>query len=227
MDDLAEECIIEIRTESESIVKLLGSPYDLLDLAYGHIYSEGRGEIQSANIHGTTIIAEGNLIPRPKEDILTAACGACSTGDLAIPMNIVTNKSIISGRFDKIMNNMLENQIVFKETGGVHAAAILDENGKILYLREDVGRHNAMDKAIGACIRSGNSPGIICLTSRIGWELVAKAVRSNIGIIIAAGAISNAAEELARKSNVTLVGFANRKKPMIIGSTSRIVDKQN
>ena len=142
-------------------------------------------------------------------------------------MNIVTNKSIISGRFDKIMKNMLENQIIFKETGGVHAAAILDENGKILYLREDVGRHNAMDKAIGACIRSGNSPGIVCLTSRIGWELVAKAVRSNIGIIIAAGAISNAAEELARKSNVTLVGFANRKKPMIIGSTSRIVDKQN
>ena len=49
MDDLAEECIIEIKTESESIVKLLGSPYDLLDLAYGHIHSEGRGEIQSAN----------------------------------------------------------------------------------------------------------------------------------------------------------------------------------
>lgn len=226
MDDLAEECIIEIRTESESIVKLLGSPYDLLDLAYGHIYSEGRGEIETANIDNTTIIVEGNLIPRPSEDILTAACGACSTGDLAIPMNIVTNKATISGKFDKIMNNMLENQIVFKNTGGVHAAAILNEEGKIRYLREDVGRHNAMDKAIGACIRDGNSPGIICLTSRIGWELVAKAVRSNIGIIIAAGAISNAAEELARQSNVTLVGFANRNKPMIIGSTSRIVDKQ-
>ena len=141
-------------------------------------------------------------------------------------MNIVTNKATISGKFDKIMNNMLENQIVFKNTGGVHAAAILSEEGEIRYLREDVGRHNAMDKAIGACIRDGNSPGIICLTSRIGWELVAKAVRSNIGIIIAAGAISNAAEELARQSNVTLVGFANRNKPMIIGSTSRIVDKQ-
>ena len=142
-------------------------------------------------------------------------------------MNIVTNKSIIRGNFDKIMNNMLENQTVFNKTGGVHAAAILDENGKILHLREDVGRHNAMDKAIGACVRTGALPGIVCLTSRIGWELVAKAVRSNIGIIIAAGAISNAAEELARQSNITLVGFANRKKPMIIGSTSRIVDKQN
>ena len=91
--------------------------------------------------------------------------------------------------------------------------------------REDIGRHNAFDKAIGASLRTEIIPKIIGLSGRIGWELVAKAIRSNVEIIIAVGAISSAAETLSRNSGITLVGFASREKPVVIGPLNRIIDK--
>ena len=169
----------------------------------------------------------GNITPRPKPDILTASCGACSTGKIETPVGLVTDSATIVSDFKSIMQQMRIKQSIFEKTGGVHACAILGKEGKVIHLREDIGRHNAMDKAIGASIRNGELPKIISLSSRIGWELVAKAVRSNIEIIIAAGAISASAERLARSSNITLIGFANQDKPMIIGSINRIVDKEN
>ena len=225
-DELSEEVIVELSTLDEPIVKILATPNDLLDLAYGHIYSESRGEISSAKVDGNNVIIVGEINPRPVEDILTAACGACSTGELEVPMESVTGNAVFRGTIKQVMDDMISNQPVFEKTGGVHAAAVIDESGKILYIREDIGRHNAMDKAIGAAIRDNFEPRIIAMSSRIGWELVAKAVRSNIPLIIAAGAISSAAESLARSSNITLVGFASQEKPMIIGPTSRIVDKR-
>jgi len=226
-DELAEESIIEIVNQNETIVRLLATPLDLEDLALGHIFSEGRGDVESVSTNGTTVTVIGNVIPRPTNDILTASCGACSTGEVEIPNGIVTNNASIVSDFKSIMENMRSKQLIFQRTGGVHASAILDKKGKILHIREDIGRHNAMDKAIGACLRESESPKIIALSSRIGWELVAKAVRANVEIIIAAGAISASAERLARSSNITLIGFANQDKPMIIGSTNRIVDKED
>ena len=73
----------------------------------------------------------------------------------------------------------------------------------------------------------GIEPKIICLSGRVGWELVAKAIRVNIEIIIAIGAISSAAETLARSSGATVIGFASRENPVLLGPLSRIIDKQN
>jgi len=224
-DELADEVIVELKSLGQSIVKLLATPLDLLDLAYGHIYSESRGSISSATLQGNDVVMEGNFNPRPVEDILTAACGACSTGELEAPLKTVTQRVSFHGRIFEVMENMLSMQQIFHETGGVHAAAIVDEKGRVSYVREDIGRHNAMDKAIGAAIRNGIIPRIVAISSRIGWELVAKAVRANIPLIIAAGAVSSAAESLARSSNITLIGFASRENPLVIGPTSRIVDK--
>ncbi len=226
-DELAEEQIIEIVTQTETIVRILATPSDLEDLAVGHIFSEGRGDAEFVRLNGNTVIVSGNITPRPTPDILTASCGACSTGEIETPVGLVTNSATIVSDFKSIMQRMRIKQSIFERTGGVHACAILGKEGKVIHLREDIGRHNAMDKAIGASIRNGELPKIISLSSRIGWELVAKAVRSNIEIIIAAGAISASAERLARSSNITLIGFANQDKPMIIGSINRIVDKEN
>ena len=124
-----------------------------------------------------------------------------------------------------MMNQMKDNQPLFKQTGGIHAASIFDQTGKILLTREDIGRHNAFDKAVGAAMKDGIEAKIIGLSGRIGWELVAKAVRSGIEIIIAVGAISSAAESLARSTGMTLVGFATRERPVVIGDLSRIIDK--
>ena len=120
---------------------------------------------------------------------------------------------------------MKKSQPLFNTTGGVHGASIFDESGKILVTREDIGRHNAFDKAVGAAIRKEISPKIIGLSGRCGYELVAKGVRSGIEIIICVGAISSAAETLARATGMTLVGFATRERPAVIGDLSRIIDK--
>ena len=131
----------------------------------------------------------------------------------------------ISADLGEMVEKMKERQPRFSATGGVHAAAVFSQNGDLLVVREDIGRHNAFDKAIGASIRNQFDAKILVLSSRIGWELVAKGVRSGVELIIAVGAISSAAESLARSSGITLVGFAASKNPAIVGDLSRIIDK--
>ena len=225
MDDLADEVVVTISNNKQTVVKLLATPMDLEDLAYGHVMCEGRGEIESIIVEGFDVIVSGEITPRPTEDLLTAACGACTAGDIEQPMGNVGRTQHLRGDIKLMMNSMKNSQPLFNTTGGVHGASIFDESGKILVTREDIGRHNAFDKAAGAAIRKEISPKIIGLSGRCGYELVAKGVRSGIEIIICVGAISSAAETLARATGMTLVGFATRERPAVIGDLSRIIDK--
>ena len=225
LDDLAEESIVTLYCNGEIVVKLLATPFDLEDLAIGHIRCEGRGNVDSLTSDGHDLHLVGNVRKRPTEDLLTAACGACTTGHIEQPLASVERTITISTDIGGMIDRMKEKQPRFSATGGVHAAAVFSENGDLLTVREDIGRHNAFDKAIGASIRNQFDAKILVLSSRIGWELVAKGVRSGVELIIAVGAISTAAEALARSSGITLVGFAASKNPSIVGDLSRIIDK--
>jgi len=225
LDNLAEESIVTMYSDGETVVKLLASPIDLEDLAYGHIFCEARGKIVSITVDGHDLHLTGDFKKRPTEDLLTAACGACSTGEIEQPLNSISSTVTLAANLGDMVQDMKEKQTVFSETGGVHAAAVFDQNGNLIIVREDIGRHNAFDKAIGASIRNNIEAKILLLSSRIGWELVAKGVRSGVELIIAVGAISSAAEALARSSGMTLVGFAASKNPAIVGDLSRIIDK--
>jgi FdhD protein len=225
MDELAEESIVTLFNDGQTVVRLLASPFDLGDLAYGHIVCEGRGDVDSISVKGHDVTIYGQVRSRPTEDLLTASCGACTTGDVEIPSGDVSNTVRMSADVNLMLENMKSSQPWFEATGGTHAAAIFDEIGNLLVIREDVGRHNAFDKAVGGAFRNGIKPKIIVLSSRIGWELVAKAVRVGIEIIVAAGAITSAAENLSRSSGITMVGFAASKSPAVIGNLSRIIDK--
>ena len=225
MDELADESIITITNDGKNVVRLLASPFDLGDLAFGHILCEGRGSVSAVHVKGLEVDIEGEIRARPTDDLLTASCGACTTGDIEMPEGDVGNTVYIHSDLNHIMDSMRGNQPWFEATGGVHAASLFDVDGNILLTREDIGRHNAFDKVVGAAVRQDISPKIIVLSSRIGWELVAKATRAGIEIIIAAGAISSAAEHLSRASGITLVGFAASKSPSVIGNLSRIIDK--
>ena len=224
-DDLAEESIVTLYSNDEVVVKLLATPFDLEDLAIGHIRCEGRGSVDSVKLDGHDLHLTGEIRKRPSEDLLTAACGACTTGDVEQPLGMVERTVTISTDLGEMVEKMKERQPRFSATGGVHAAAVFSQNGDLLVVREDIGRHNAFDKAIGASIRNQFDAKILVLSSRIGWELVAKGVRSGVELIIAVGAISSAAESLARSSGITLVGFAASKNPAIVGDLSRIIDK--
>lgn len=224
-DDLAEESIVTLYSNDEVVVKLLATPLDLEDLAIGHIRCEGRGSVDSVKLDGHDLHLTGEIRKRPSEDLLTAACGACTTGDVEQPLGMVERTVTISTDLGEMVEKMKERQPRFSATGGVHAAAVFSQNGDLLVVREDIGRHNAFDKSIGASIRNQFDAKILVLSSRIGWELVAKGVRSGVELIIAVGAISSAAESLARSSGITLVGFAASKNPAIVGDLSRIIDK--
>ena len=226
-DELADESIITISNGQDVVVRLLATPQNLEDLAVGHIRCEGRGNVESVVVNGTDIAVVGDVIPRPTNDLLTAACGACTVGEIQSPETTVSKTQFLNANFKEMMSSMKKNQPIFDSTGGVHAAAIFNQTGKCILTREDIGRHNAFDKAVGASIRMSVEPRIIGLSGRLGWELVAKAVRSNIEIILAIGAISSAAEALARNAGITLVGFASRENPVLVGPLSRIIDKQN
>lgn len=224
-DDLAEESIVTLYSNDEVVVKLLATPFDLEDLAIGHIRCEGRGNVESLRLNGHDLHLAGEIMKRPTEDLLTAACGACTTGEIEQPLDTVERTVTIISDIGEMVEKMKERQPRFSATGGVHAAAVFSQNGDLLVVREDIGRHNAFDKAIGASIRNQFDAKILVLSSRVGWELVAKGVRSGVELIIAVGAISSAAESLARSSGITLVGFATSKNPAIVGDLSRIIDK--
>ena len=224
-DDLAEESIVTLYSNDEIVVKLLATPMNLEDLAIGHIRCEGRGNVDSLRLDGHDLHLAGEIMKRPTEDLLTAACGACTTGEIEQPLDTVERTVTIISDIGEMVEKMKERQPRFSATGGVHAAAVFSQNGDLLVVREDIGRHNAFDKAIGASIRNQFDAKILVLSSRIGWELVAKGVRSGVELIIAVGAISSAAESLARSSGITLVGFAASKNPAIVGDLSRIIDK--
>ena len=225
IDELAEESIITIKCDGNTVVRILASPFDLGDLAFGHIVCEGRGRVDSIEVKGTEVFVSGQVRSRPSDDLLTAACGACTTGDVPMPSEFVDRTVFLTGQLNSMMNEMKLNQPWFEATGGMHAAALFDQNGKLLIVREDIGRHNAVDKVVGGAIRNDIPVQILGLSGRIGWELVAKSVRSGIELIIAVGAISSAAESLARASGMTLIGFASSKTPAVIGDLSRIIDK--
>ncbi len=101
--------------------------------------------------------------------------------------------------------------MLFARTGGVHAAALADADGTMLVVREDVGRHNAVDKVVGARVLGGASPAAACLvlSGRVGFELVQKAAASGIGSIVAVGAPTSLAARLAAEAGIELWGFTS------------------
>ena len=146
----------------------------------------------------------------------TSSCGICGKASI----EAIRTVSYYEGEKDTIsinasvlyhlQDNLKKQQVIFENTGGIHASALFSFEGNFIMLREDVGRHNALDKIIGAALIEGQLPlsnYILFLSGRASFELVQKAVMAGIKIIAAVGAPSSLAVELAREAHITLIGF--------------------
>ncbi len=159
-----------------------------------------------------------------------ASCGLC--GKMTIesvkhqinPLNSVY--PLQQKLFYKLNDKLRTAQSVFEKTGGLHAAGLFDENGELLIIREDIGRHNAVDKVIGQALLSDMIPlerHILMVSGRASFEIVQKALFARIPIIVAVSAASTLAVDLAEEGNLTLIGFMRGQQMSVYSCPERII----
>ena len=162
----------------------------------------------------------------------TSSCGVCGRASLealrlrGCPTVAQDRPKVRAEVIGQLPELLREAQSVFDKTGGLHAAALFDGEGNLLTLREDVGRHNAMDKLIGHYLLKGTLPlsdYLVLVSGRASWELMQKALVAGIPMLVAVGAPSSLAVDLAQEFGMTLVGFARRESFNIYAGTGRVL----
>ena len=174
-------------------------------------------------------------IDKIKRNFLTnssrGVCGKTSLESLEIIKKDKILKSIPKINYEIIMKSpdiLRQNQSEFSKTGGIHASGLFKANGEIIALKEDVGRHNALDKLIGFVLKQNlldNSSQFLTCSGRLNFDLVQKALMANIGVLIGVGAPTSLAIDLANKFDMTLVGFVKEDSFNIYSNNERIIIK--
>ena len=219
-DVVAVEEPLEIRIGGEPVAVTMRTPGHDEELALGFAASEGLAPVAARlpdDLAANTVDVEapGADLSRLRRHFYTSSsCGVCGKGaleavavaapqvqsDLRVPAELVA----------ALPERLREEQAAFAVTGGLHASGLFSETGELLCLREDVGRHNALDKVVGWAFGRGLLPlarSLVCLSGRISFELVQKAAVAGCPIVVAVGAPSSLAVELAADRGITLCGF--------------------
>ncbi len=176
---------------------------------------------------------EPDILKLERHFYTSSSCGICGKSsieavDTIIDKKIVPAKETFSISPEEIIalhGKVREQQVVFGHTGGLHAAALIDSSGKIIFLREDIGRHNALDKIIGAAFQTEQVPAsssILFLSGRSSFELLQKAIMAGIPCVASVGAPSSLAVSLAKEFNVTLIGFVRDNRFNVYCGNDRI-----
>jgi FdhD protein len=219
-DDVAVELPLEIRLNGEPVAVTMRTPGGDLELAAGFLYGEGIVDAPPEmtlpeDLAANTVdaIAPGAVPPAARRFYTTSSCGICGKGALeeveAIAARVEGGPSIPRALLAELPERL--RQPAFERTGGLHATGLFDAAGEALMVREDVGRHNAMDKVIGQALLEGRLPlseHVLCVSGRLAFELVQKAARAGAPILVGVGAPTSLAVELAEDRGVTLAGFA-------------------
>jgi FdhD protein len=162
----------------------------------------------------------------------TSSCGVCGKESIEAvklacnPIQVSKNLKLTADYFLPLPDKLRNQQVVFAHTGGIHACALFDKNGNLLLMREDIGRHNALDKLIGAALAMTNNvflDSVLLLSGRACFELIQKAALVGIPCICAVGAPSSLTVKTAQELNVTLIGFLRNERFNVYADNHQIV----
>lgn len=225
-DDLAVEAPLVLAIDGTAIATLMRTPGHDVELAAGWLVVESGvrtsddiaqlracWEDETDRVHLT--LRPGVRPPRPRAFITSAACGVCSADvlDLAPLRTSAPHTAGWTVRREVLLalpDAMGTRQRAFDRTGGVHAAALATDSGELLVVREDVGRHNAVDKVAGWALLDGRLPAtdrLLVVSGRVSFEIVQKAVAAGVAGIVAVSAPSSLAVDLAREHDLVLAGM--------------------
>jgi FdhD protein len=232
VDLLAAEEPLEIRLAGCSVAVTMRTPGDDFDLAAGFLFTEGiirnwtdiasmaycpsEDPADAGNIVNINPIDADIVDPERwrRNFFATSSCGLCGKASIAAVKQeaapIDSHRTVGNRILYALDARLRRDQDVFAQTGGLHAAGLFDPGGELLAVREDVGRHNAVDKVIGQAVRSRQTPlsdHILVVSSRGSFEIVQKAMMAGIPIVATVSAPSSLAVELARSAGMTLLGF--------------------
>ncbi|WP_330461478.1 formate dehydrogenase accessory sulfurtransferase FdhD [Streptomyces sp. NBC_00820] len=235
-DTLAAEEPMEIRVNGRPLTVTMRTPGDDFDLAAGFLVSEGVAHKEAdvagirycagatsdgGNTYNVVDVVLGAGVEAPDASLernfyTTSSCGLCGKASLDA-VRTTAAWTVAEDRLNvgpemlaSLPNKLRAAQKVFDSTGGLHAAGLFSSDGELLCLREDVGRHNAVDKVVGHALREGLLPlrgSMLMVSGRASFELVQKAVMAGIPLLAAVSAPSSLAVDLAAESGLTLVGF--------------------
>jgi FdhD protein len=235
-DELAVEEPLEIRVNGSPVAVTMRTPGHDEELALGFLRSEG---IPAEAAHPTEDLAANVVEVEVGEDFdldrlrrnfyTSSSCGVCGKGALeavAVEAPAVTSDLTVRAEVVAALPERLRaSQPTFAVTGGLHATGLFDVEGGLVCVREDVGRHNAMDKVIGYAFLEGLLPlagNVLCVSGRLSFELVQKAAVAGCPIMVAVGAPSSLAVDLGRDRGLTLCGFVREGRVNVYTEPQRI-----
>jgi FdhD protein len=233
-DQVAVEEPLEIRVAGRPVAVTMRTPGDDAELALGFLFGEGliaerREAGPTEDLAANAIEVTGPLLrdPGARRFYTTSSCGVCGKGALeevavhapGLPDGPCVERELLAGLPDRLA------QPAFDRSGGLHATGLFDSAGELLFAREDVGRHNAMDKVVGRALLDGLLPlrdRVLCVSGRLAFELVQKAAVAGCPILVGVGAPTSLAIELAHDRGMTLCGFARRGQVNVYSGTERV-----
>jgi FdhD protein len=242
-DDIAREEPLEIQVNRKPVSVTMRTPGNDQELAAGFLLTEGvlqsrQGILnmqpftssEVCNSINLDLAGDFDMARLTRHVFASSSCGICGKASIeAVRQHfepIEGGMTVTSGILLKLPARLLEAQTAFARTGGLHAAAIFDEQGELIVLREDVGRHNAVDKALGYGILRGLLPfdrHILLVSGRASFEIVQKALGGRIPIVAAVSAPSSLAITLAEESNQSLAGFLRDGRMNLYSCPERIL----
>jgi FdhD protein len=245
-DSLAGEEPLLIQVAGQALTVTMRTPGDDFELAAGFLFTEGivrsREEIvsldsadDSAAGHSEVHVElRGGAIPRSRETkrnfLANSSCGLCGKTSLEALYAPGITRPNPDFRFDpQVLCGLPETlrpaQTIFGKTGGLHAAALFDPSGKLLAVKEDVGRHNAVDKLVGWALLQGRIPlanYALLASGRGGFEIIQKSLMAGIPLLASVSAPSSLAVQMAREFGLTLVGFLRGRRFVVYSGEERL-----